>query len=73
MITVYRARYKYKEEGSDLWKDFYNIYVINNLQANKDDIKEEIKLCVKEYKYTLEKRGCLIKRINSPLSRGSKS
>jgi|GEM_PF-5329037 len=62
MITVYRARYKYKEEGSDLWKDFSNIYVINNLQANKDDIKEEIKLCVKEYKYTLEKRDCLIKR-----------
>ena len=31
MITVYRARYKYKEEGSDLWKDFSNIYVINNL------------------------------------------
>lgn len=60
MITVYKGKYKFKEKDKDLWKDFSNIYVINNLQASVEDIKEEIKLCVKQYSHILEKRGCSI-------------
>lgn len=60
MITVYKGKYKFKEKDKDLWKDFSNIYVINNLQASVDDIEEEIKLCVKQYRHILEKRGCSI-------------
>ncbi|MDR3594238.1 hypothetical protein [Clostridium sp.] len=63
MITVYRNKYVYKEKDSELWKDFSNIYVINNLQASEEDIKEEIKLCVKQYSHILQERGCSIKHV----------
>lgn len=60
MITVYRGKYVYKEKDSELWKDFSNIYVINDLQANEEDIKQEIKLCVKQYSHLLQERGCSV-------------
>ncbi|MBN1055805.1 hypothetical protein DVW05_10670 [Clostridium botulinum] len=60
MITVYKGKYKFKEKNNDLWKDLSSIYVINDLQASVEDIKEEIKLCVKQYIYILNRKGCIV-------------